>query len=87
MCITCLLSRAMPKMIQVRNVPDDLHRELKQRAERAGMSLSDYLQRLLERAVERATPEEMRERLEGRAPVDPPESSPDALRAGREDSS
>jgi len=32
----------MPKMIQLRNVPDDLHRKLKARAALTGMSLSDY---------------------------------------------
>ena len=30
-------------MIQIRNVPDDIHRELKVRAARSGMSLSDFL--------------------------------------------
>lgn len=33
----------MSKMIQLRNVPDDLHRSLKARAALAGMALSDYL--------------------------------------------
>jgi plasmid stability protein len=33
----------MPSMIQIRNVPDELHRELKARAARSGMTLSDYL--------------------------------------------
>lgn len=33
----------MSKMIQIRNVPDDLHRELKVRATREGATLSDYL--------------------------------------------
>ncbi len=37
----------MPKMIQIRNVPDDLHRELKMRAAAAGMSMSDYIKREL----------------------------------------
>lgn len=33
----------MPKSVQIRNVPDDIHRELRIRAAEAGMSLSDYL--------------------------------------------
>jgi len=37
----------MSKMIQIRNVPDDLHRELKMRAAAAGMSMSDYIKREL----------------------------------------
>ena len=84
MCTTCLPFAAMPRMIQIRNVPDDLHRELKKRASRAGMTLSDYLQQLLERAVRRATPEEMRRRLEEREPVDPDEASAEAVRSERE---
>jgi len=45
----------MSKMIQIRNVPDDLHRELKVRAAAAGMSLSDYLKRELGWRVRKKT--------------------------------
>jgi antitoxin FitA len=38
----------MSKMIQIRNVPDRLHRELKMRAAAAGMSLSDYIKQELD---------------------------------------
>lgn len=38
----------MSKMIQIRNVPDEVHREVKARAARAGMSLSDFLLREVE---------------------------------------
>jgi plasmid stability protein len=38
-------------MIQIRNVPDDVHRELKVRAARAGMSLSDFLNAELTRLI------------------------------------
>jgi plasmid stability protein len=41
----------MSKMIQIRNVPNDVHRELKVRAARAGMSLSDFLNAELSRIV------------------------------------
>ncbi len=41
----------MAKMIQIRNVSDDVHRELKVRAARAGMSLSEFLNAELERLV------------------------------------
>jgi plasmid stability protein len=43
----------MSKMIQIRNVPEDVHRELKVRASRAGMSLSDFLNAELVRVVAR----------------------------------
>jgi antitoxin FitA len=45
----------MSKMIQIRNVPDDLHRELKMRAAAAGMSMSDYIKRELSRRSRKST--------------------------------
>ncbi len=59
----------MPKMIQLRNVPDDLHRRLKSQAALEGLSLSDYLIAEARRAAERPTVRELRERLHARAPV------------------
>lgn len=75
----------MSKMIQLRNVPDSLHRKLKARAAQAGMSLTDYLLEEIRRAAERPTPEEMRARLlEQRSPVTPAEPVAAAVRAERE---
>ncbi len=54
----------MSKMIQLRNVPDDLHRKLKARAASAGMTLSDFLIREARHAAERMTDEELRARFE-----------------------
>jgi plasmid stability protein len=59
----------MPKMIQLRNVPDPLHRTLKARAAMAGMSLSDYLLAEIEDLARRPTLAELRERLRKRKPV------------------
>ena len=56
----------MSKMIQLRNVPDSLHRQLKARAALAGMALSDFLIREVRKIAEYPTPEEMRERLSHR---------------------
>ena len=81
---TCLHPRNMSKMIQIRNVPEPLHRELKARAARAGMSLSDYLLRIVRRSTDRATPEEMRARLAEREPVELEESAAEAVRAERD---
>ena len=53
----------MGKMIQVRNVPEVLHRSLKARAATAGMSLSDYLLGEHREIAERPTLAEFRERL------------------------
>jgi hypothetical protein len=74
----------MTKMIQVRNVPERVHRTLKARAAEAGMTLSDYLLAELEDVAGRPSPSEMRERLERRSRVVEGESSADALRAVRE---
>jgi antitoxin FitA len=59
----------MPKMIQLRNVPDDLHRRLKARAAMEGMSLSDYLLTEIKEIAERPTLMEFRERLHQREPL------------------
>jgi len=59
----------MSKMIQIRNVPDDLHRLFKSRAALAGMTLSDYLLAEMQRAAEKPTRQELLRRLESRTPV------------------
>ncbi|MFA6107539.1 MAG: hypothetical protein WDA75_02105 [Candidatus Latescibacterota bacterium] len=74
----------MSPMIQVRNVPAELHRRLKARAALAGMSLSEYLLREIRRAAERPTPEELRTRLETRPPVAPTVAPSEAIRAERD---
>jgi plasmid stability protein len=74
----------MAKMIQLRNVPDDLHRRLKQRAARENMSLSDYLIREVRAVAERPTVEDIIARIEKRPAVRISESSADAVRAERE---
>ena len=56
-------------MIQIRNVPDELHGELKSRAALEGMSLSDYLLREVQRLAELPSPAELRARLEQRSRV------------------
>ena len=64
---TCFHAVKMTKMIQLRNVPEPLHRQLKARAALAGLPLSDYLVREVRKLAEHPTPEEMRERLKGRS--------------------
>jgi plasmid stability protein len=59
----------MSKMIQLRNVPDALHRSLKARAAMAGRSLSDYLLAEIKEIAERPTLAELRERLHRRKAV------------------
>jgi len=74
----------MSKMIQLRNVPDTLHRSLKARAALEGMSLSGYVLAEIRRVAERPTLSELRERLKRRAPVDPRPSAAEAVRAERD---
>lgn len=59
----------MSKMVQLRNVPDALHRSLKARAALAGMSLSDYLLAEIREIAQRPTLAELRARLHTRKPV------------------
>jgi plasmid stability protein len=74
----------MTKMIQVRNVPDALHRRLKSLAALAGMSLSDYLLKEVREIAERPTLAEMQARLERLARVTPSIAPADAIRAERD---
>ncbi|HEV8687494.1 MAG TPA: hypothetical protein VGQ84_09470 [Gaiellaceae bacterium] len=60
----------MAKMIQVRNVPDRLHRELKRRAKVRGQTLTAYVEEILEREVARPSREELFARIRSREPVD-----------------
>jgi plasmid stability protein len=74
----------MAKMIQLRHVPDALHRKLKARASAEGLSLSDYLIREAQRLVQRPTLDEVRARLAARRPVTPSERPAQAVRSERD---
>lgn len=81
---TCNGVNNMSRMIQIRHVPDDIHKILKIRAVEKSMSLSEYLLRELTRMVKRPTLDDVMERIEKRALVDIEESSVDAVRAERQ---
>jgi antitoxin FitA len=74
----------MPKMIQIRNVPDSLHRTLKARAALSGTSLSEYLLEEIRREAQRPTLQELRERLKQRTSVSPRLTPAEAVRAERD---
>jgi hypothetical protein len=61
----------MAKMIQIRNVPDDLHRRLKVRAAQQGTTLSDYLLGEIQRIADTPTLDELRLRIRRRKPLEP----------------
>lgn len=73
----------MSRMIQIRNVPDALHREVKARAARAGMSLSDFLLREVEQLVEAPPVEEILARAAARRRPRLSQTPSDGVRAER----
>jgi len=75
----------MGTLIQIRDVPDEVHRTLKARAARGGVSLSEYLRTELERVAAAPTPDELLARLQSRKPARPRETSADALGALRDE--
>ena len=74
----------MSRMIQVRNVPDSLHRTLKAQAALSGMSLSDFLLAEIRQVAERPTIVQLRERLRRRSQVGSPVSAAEAVRRERD---
>ena len=81
---TCVTLSRMSKMIQIRNVPEDLHRTLKVRAARAGMTLSDYLLSEIEQVAEKPTMSEWLERVRSREPVELDEAPDVTIRRFRD---
>ena len=77
----------MSKMIQIRNVPDDLHRQLKIRAAAAGMNMSDYIKRELDIRTRKSTIREIAARrdAQGRKSTSTTQQLVDIIREGRGD--
>ena len=82
MCITCVHHYHMSTMIQIRNVPDDLHRRAKAKAALEGVTLSELAMRGLRREVETLTVEEVVARVRELGPVS---GTPPAAELIRED--
>jgi antitoxin FitA len=72
------------KTIQIRNVPDDVHRTLRTRAAAAGVSLSDYALRELERVAERPPVADVLARAQSRAGGATSDAIVAAVRSGRD---
>ncbi len=75
----------MGVMVQIRDVPDDVHRRLKSHAALAGMSLSEYLLRKAREMAEKPTMEEWLARLKEREPVNLTVDVVDIIRETREE--
>lgn len=74
----------MGVLVQVRDVPEDVHRTLKARAAIAGVSLSEYVRGMLARFAARPTPVELSARIRVRGSVELDEPSEIAVRAIRD---
>lgn len=74
----------MAKNIQIRGVPDDIHRTLRARAAAAGQSLSDYLLAEIVRVAERPPVADLLARAGARAAGAPPDRIVEAVRSGRD---
>ncbi len=72
------------KMIQVRNVPDDVHRALRERAARDGTTMSDLIARELPRIATRPSLEQVLERIKSREAVAEEPSGAELVRAYRD---
>jgi plasmid stability protein len=74
----------MGTLVQIRDVPTDVHRTLKARAASSGVSLSEYVRGVLARAASRPTPAELAARIAARGAVELAEPSELAVRAIRD---
>lgn len=81
---TCKHADYMSRMIQIRHVPDALHRQLKIRAAEADMTLSDYLKAELEQLAAQPTLAQIAARLRDLAPVELEEPVVDVLQHARD---
>jgi plasmid stability protein len=73
------------KMIQIRNVPDDLHRDLKERAAREGTTMSELVLRELPRIARSPSNLEVLARIRSRQPFPDGLSGAELVRGGREE--
>lgn len=75
----------MPVMLQVRNLPDDIHAKLKQRAKDAGLTLSDFVAQELAALVETKSNRDVVEWAKAHRQSLTSGDVVDAVRAGREE--
>lgn len=73
----------MGVLVQIRDVPDDVHRTLKARAAASGVSLSEYVRGVLARSATRPTPAELAARIAARGRVEPGAPSETTVRSIR----
>jgi len=74
----------MGVLIQIRDVPDEVHKKLKSRAAASGQSLTEYLREMLVKSADRPTPEELTARIRARGPLELDEPSEVTIRRMRD---
>lgn len=74
----------MPRMVQVKGVPEEVHRVLKARAALRGQTLSDHLRAEMERLAARPSPDELLALLDHPAPPELGRSAASEVRRSRE---
>lgn len=74
----------MNKHVQIREIPEKTHRKLKSRAAAEGMSMSDYLKRLIERDLKRPSWDEIEARMKKMKPVMLDETTAEMVRRERD---
>jgi antitoxin FitA len=80
-----MLLRMTTRMIQIRHVPEDVHRRLKEQARHAGMSLSDYLLREVTVLSRQMSWEELVDELDQNDPAPTGIDWAEVIREGREE--
>ncbi len=79
-----IMPQRMGVLVQIRDVPEDVHRTLKARAAASGLSLSEYLRGVLARTAARPTPAELAARIRARGAAPLAEPSEVAVRSIRD---
>jgi antitoxin FitA len=80
-----MLLRMKTRMIQIRHVPEDVHRRLTERAKREGMSLSDYLLREVTLLSTQLSWDELFDEIDETDPTPTGIDWAEAIREGREE--
>ncbi len=75
----------MNKPVQIRSLPEATHRKLKMKAAEQGLSISDYLRRLIAEDLEKPSWDEIRERMRTLPPIELAETSAAMIRRERDE--
>lgn len=80
----CYHTPGMGILLQIRDVPEDVHRTLKARAAASGTTLTEYVRAILARSASRPSPDELADRVRARGTVRLEKSSEELVRQLRD---